>query len=286
VLFATLALCAAVARAQSPSPPAGPRSGSPPADAATDARVREARALYERGVRHFHLAEYDAAIDLFKAAYRTSEAPGFLYNIALAYRMKGDCAQALHFYRMYLRLEPAAPNRPEVEARIEEQRRCALAAAQAASRPAPATQPAAPTARAGLGAAPDGRPAVAAGRVDPARPSPPPPRGRLKRGFGLATAGAGVVLVAVAAAYGAKAHGAADTINGLFRDGGQWDAHYRSVEADGRRASDLALGLSIAGGVALLGGATLYYLGWRERRWRPILSLHGRGATASLACEY
>ena len=281
-MFATLlALSAGESRAQSPPLPV---AGGAPGDAAADHRVREARALYERGVRHFHLAEYDAAIEAFKAAYRTAEAPGFLYNIALAYRMKGDCAQALHFYRTYLRLEPAAANRREVEARIEEQRRCALSASAApASRPAPAASR--PAAASAAPAAPPHAATVALAATPPDLHPAPAPRAKLKLALGLATTIAGAVLVAVGAYEGVKARNASDTINDLFQRGGQWDAHYRSVESDGRFASSLALGLSIVGGVAILGGATLAYLGWRERA-RPAVVLTPGGAALSLSCAF
>jgi tetratricopeptide (TPR) repeat protein len=272
-----LALYAPESRAQPATPPL-----APPVDAA-DGRMREARALYERGVRHFHLAEYDAAIDAFKSAYRTAEAPGFLYNIALAYRMKGDCAQALHFYRMYLRLQPAAPNRREVETRIEEQRRCALAATPASRPgPAPASQPGA---AASAPTPPRPAPAVAPVATRPEPRPAPAPRTKLKLVLGLTTAVVGVVFVAAAAYQGVKARNASDTINDLFQRGGQWDAHYRSVEADGRRASTQALAFSIVGGVAILGGATLAYLGWRERA-RPAVVLTPGGAALTLSCAY
>jgi hypothetical protein len=51
-------------------------------------------ALEASGNKHFELAEYDAAIADFKEAYRIGDAPGYLYNIAQAYRLKGDCRNA------------------------------------------------------------------------------------------------------------------------------------------------------------------------------------------------
>jgi tetratricopeptide (TPR) repeat protein len=87
----------------------------------------DARKLLQRGTTHYELAEYDLAIDDFKAAYELAPAPGLLFDIAQAYRLKGtaSCVDAARFYRNYLRLAPNAPNHALVETRIVEMDRCA-----------------------------------------------------------------------------------------------------------------------------------------------------------------
>jgi tetratricopeptide (TPR) repeat protein len=84
------------------------------------AKDREAREHYTQGMRHFDLGEVDDAIKEFRAAYQISAAPGLLFNIAQAYRTKKDYENALQFYKNYLRLQPRAPNRVDVEARVAE----------------------------------------------------------------------------------------------------------------------------------------------------------------------
>ena len=59
----------------------------------------EARALYDKAIAHYDLAEYEAAIGEFKQAYELSHEAALLFNIAQAYRLKKDWAQALHFYK-------------------------------------------------------------------------------------------------------------------------------------------------------------------------------------------
>src|SRR5215213_8641864 len=71
-------------------------------------------ALESSGNKHFELAEYDAAITDFKEAFRISDEPGFLYNIAQAYRLKRDCRESAIFYKNYLRRVPNAPNAAKV----------------------------------------------------------------------------------------------------------------------------------------------------------------------------
>jgi tetratricopeptide (TPR) repeat protein len=66
------------------------------------------------------LTEYDQALAEFKEAYRVKPDATFLYNIAQCHRKLGQVDEALTFYRTYLRRAPDAPNRGEVERRIQE----------------------------------------------------------------------------------------------------------------------------------------------------------------------
>jgi hypothetical protein len=87
----------------------------------------EARKLYEDGSKEDDVGEYDKAIDAFERAYALSNAPGLLFNIAQAYRLKGpsSCEDALRYYEMYRAKAPRAPNRAETDERIGQMRECA-----------------------------------------------------------------------------------------------------------------------------------------------------------------
>jgi tetratricopeptide (TPR) repeat protein len=105
-------------------------------------REREAAALYQQGLKHYNLGEYDQAIAALKRAYLLVEAPEFLFNIAQAYRKKGpgSCKHALEFYRSYLRAQPESPKRSNVDAMIADMEQCARtqpAATAAAIAPPP-----------------------------------------------------------------------------------------------------------------------------------------------------
>ena len=98
---------------------AGARAQEPAgAKRADDPVAAEARRHYEEGTKAFNLGEYPRAISEFKAAYNAKDDPLLLYNIAQSYRLQGDAAQAIFFYRSFLRNMPAAPNRREVEGRV------------------------------------------------------------------------------------------------------------------------------------------------------------------------
>jgi tetratricopeptide (TPR) repeat protein len=74
-----------------------------------------AKELYDSGLRHYNVSEYDLALVDFKSAYQKSGRSELLYNIAQCYRAMGDPARALSQYRAFLRENPDAPNRPDVE---------------------------------------------------------------------------------------------------------------------------------------------------------------------------
>ncbi len=95
------------------------RADDPPLQPDADARAR-AQELNQEGLRHYELAEYDAAIRSFRDAYELAPTPGLLFNIAQAYRLQGakGCASAIRVYRSYLRLLPSASNRTAVEGHI------------------------------------------------------------------------------------------------------------------------------------------------------------------------
>ena len=83
-----------------------------------DEATATARDAYNNGMAHYHLEEYDAAIGEWERGFRAKPAPEFLYNIAQAYRLSKRPEKALSFYQKYLRMNPEAKNRDEVEKHI------------------------------------------------------------------------------------------------------------------------------------------------------------------------
>ncbi len=89
---------------------------------ATAARAddaQKARDLFTQGNTYFDLGQFDKAIDAWQNGYQLKNDPGFLYNIAQAYRTMGDAQKAIFFYKRYLSNSPKARNRSEVEQKIE-----------------------------------------------------------------------------------------------------------------------------------------------------------------------
>jgi hypothetical protein len=83
-----------------------------------DSATEQARQHYEIGTQQYDLGHWDDAIREFEKAYELRPDPSFLYNLAQAYRRKGDAKRALDLYKNYLAKVPKAPQRPEIEERI------------------------------------------------------------------------------------------------------------------------------------------------------------------------
>jgi tetratricopeptide (TPR) repeat protein len=81
---------------------------------------RGAKAAYREGVRRYDRGDYFEALAAFERAFRISDAPGLLFNIAQCQRKLGRRAVALQFYRSYLTRVPDATDRPAIEATIRE----------------------------------------------------------------------------------------------------------------------------------------------------------------------
>ena len=88
---------------------------APPATTSVaDPRRVQAKAKYEQGVDAYRSERYADAVRSFLEADAIEPSAALSYNIARAYENLSDDAQALRWYRNYLRLNPKAANAPEV----------------------------------------------------------------------------------------------------------------------------------------------------------------------------
>jgi hypothetical protein len=154
-------------------------------------------------MKHYNLAEFEAALADFKEAYRLRPDPVFLFNIAQCHRRLDNPADAATFYRAYLREAQAAPNRAEAERLAGEMERAAEAKAKAradAERETEARRVAEQAAREPV------REAVPAPQVDATlvTPQPPPRRPLVKKAWfwGAVVGGAAAVGLAVGLGVG------------------------------------------------------------------------------------
>jgi tetratricopeptide (TPR) repeat protein len=196
-------LCAVVALA----------GGAGRAAAAEDAAAKQAKVLYERGMKLYNLSEYQQALDAFKAAYLEKADPVFLFNIGQCYRRMGNHERAADAYRNYLRNYSRAPNRADVEKFILDAEAAIAENARRATQPPIAVQ--APhlegvpvtsekEAAGTLQAPPPGAPAAAVQEVPaaalPAAPAEAPPAAKKKsRTWVWVTVGVAAAVVAGAA---------------------------------------------------------------------------------------
>ncbi|MGE0400247.1 MAG: tetratricopeptide repeat protein [Kofleriaceae bacterium] len=208
-------------------------------------------ALETSGNKHFELAEYDAAIADFKEAFRISDEPAFLYNIAQAYRLARDCREAATFYKTYLRRVPDAPNAAKIRERITEMEACA------------ATQPVTPpptntntntntttTPPPPLEPPPDEVP------VD----DPPPANDRAwMKWSGIAGIGVGAIGLGLAVKFGLDGKAADDELADKCSISCSSSVAL-ALEEDGKAANRNMVIFGVAGGAVLAAGVVLFVL--------------------------
>jgi hypothetical protein len=81
---------------------------------------KRARDAFAEGTTFFNLGQWDKAVESWQLGYKYKPDPIFLYNIAQAYRLAENHERAVFFYKSYLRNSPKAPNRLEVQERIDQ----------------------------------------------------------------------------------------------------------------------------------------------------------------------
>ncbi len=87
---------------------------------AEDASTKSAKRHFDRGQKLFNLGKFDEALDEYQQAYEAKSIPAILFNIGQCYRNLGDFDAAVFSFKKYLKLEPEAENREQVEEYIEE----------------------------------------------------------------------------------------------------------------------------------------------------------------------
>lgn len=217
----------------------------------------KAKQLYDEGLRHYQVAEYAQAIDAWKQAYLISKKPLLLFNIGQAYRLSGDCTQAMTFYDNYQEADPAPKNQDELDQ--------AIAACKDAK---PAVTSTKPVDTKPVETKPVDTQPVETKPVETAPPvkgEPPPPAAQQAsgghRGVAMIVGLGGVVLEGGAVFFALQSKSKADDVEKYVAQSHVFDAKAKALQSDGERDNKLAWGLGIAGGAAIVAGAVLYLTG-------------------------
>jgi len=139
-----------------------------------------ARAHFEAATRLYDVHDYAKALEEYKAAYIAKPDPAFLFNMGQCYKKLGRPAEALGFYRDYLKkAAPDDPYRASIEARVQELESGDLFEGSKSPRPAaplsapPVSAPTPPPAPyAGPATPPPSTPALTASPTVPAAAQP------------------------------------------------------------------------------------------------------------------
>jgi tetratricopeptide (TPR) repeat protein len=229
-----------------PGPPPPATTADPtPLETKHQQPTPEAVRLYDEGLRQFGAGSYDKAIELLKAAYDQAPVPTLLYDLGQAYRLRGDCAQALGAYQRFLATGPTGRARDLTEARVTDMKRCRDRSADPTGH-RPATRP-------GIDRLPA---SSAAESTTPHLIESSPPASEdagAKRAFrrrAAAMAGASAVILGASSGYFAwRASEMSDQVSGVFTPGRSWEEARQSDRA-GRWDDRLALATGVAALVA------------------------------------
>ena len=258
---------------------------------------KKAKALYDEGLKHYNLAEYPEAIKSWKEAYLLSKKPLLLFNIGQAFRLSGDCKQAMTFYDSYQREEPSPKNQDELDDALKlckDSKPADKPADKPVDKPAdkpvvttkPADKPVVTTKPADkpvVTTKPADKPAVTVTPTD--KPVTPPPAdkpvtptvGQAEQGapeepedigptttgggmrkIGIGVGIAGVVLGGVGVYFALDSKSASSDLDGYT---GPWGQEQVDLEARGKRSATLGWVLGIGGAAAVVAGGVMFAIG-------------------------
>ena len=221
----------------------------------------KAKQLYDEGLKHYNLAEWQDAISSWKQSYLLSKKPLLLFNIGQAYRLSGDCKQAQTFYESYQREEPNPKNQGELDQAI------AICAKQGDAKPPdkPVEKPVTPPVETKPDTPPATGPTVAqvpeASQPNPDRQpvdTGPQTTGGTLRLVGIGVGGAGVVMIGAGVYFALGARSASNEIDGYT---GEWGTDQQAIQDRGEKKQKNALIFGGIGVAAAIAGGVMFAIG-------------------------
>lgn len=251
---ARAALVAALVLAAPPVAHADPGwSGAVPA---------KARALAERGRALHDAGDYASAIVAFTQAYAMAPSPALLFNLAQAYRLQGNCDDAVVMYQRYLATEPGPEGRALATTHLANVERCMHK--QGLGIPVQTASIAVTSKSLGVTAT---RPAAHGAN--------------LKKDIGLGLTLGGSVALAGALYYAMQAHNSETDVSDAYTKGGK-GKDVAALDDRGQDAERNARILALGGGLGVATGVVLYVLGKRAEAAPVAITPTSGGARVSL----
>jgi tetratricopeptide (TPR) repeat protein len=235
-------------------------------------KTERARIHLKSAIAYYDDGRYEDAAREMNAAYDLRPLPDLQYNLAQCYERLNRLEDAAKSYETYLNSKPDAPDRKNVQARIDNLRE--RAKAEAAGQPAPA--------------APQEK--VVFKTIVVYKQAPPPP-GRAARwaAYGLFILGAAGVATGIAYAVLASQAANTVTVSGNVASPPTFDGKVRDTQESGQAYPVVeAVGFTV-GAVAIAAGAALFAVGnkidkeaakrEKEQAWRvgPSFARDGGG---------
>lgn len=212
---------------------------------------------FNKGQEAYDRGDYSVAIGEWQESFRLSGENALLFNLAQAYRLHGDCENALATYRRFVAADPGSEQKHLAEDLSHE------LGAKCGEKPKAPEPPEPPLEHPKS----DGRLSVAEGLLLVQelreRKSPPSQSGRTLKIAGLATAGTGTVIVVTGLILGHHGQTIGNEVTSTCANGCDWSTQ-KDKDAAGRRDVTIGHVLDGVGAAAILSGAAMYYFGYRE----------------------
>ncbi|CAN5772843.1 hypothetical protein BH11MYX2_BH11MYX2_39540 [soil metagenome] len=228
-----------------------------PVVASADTIPERARKLAAEGRAAHEAGDYDRAISAFTEANALAPSPALLFNLAQAYRLKGNCDDASVMYRRYLATNPEEDGRVIAQGHMETSERCAHKMALSiplADQEKVAARP-------------------ASGTIVRERDRDD---GIIEQRVGLGLVIGGGLALAVSAYFAYDSHAAANDVEAAYA-AGKPGSEIHPIDMRGQRAEKLAWGFGIGGGALVAGGVVSYVLGRRAEQAQSFAFVPAKG---------
>lgn len=256
----------------------------------TPAQKQQASNLVKQAIAKSQAGDHGTAIELYLQAYALIPQPLLLSNIGSEYQQENKPVEALKYFCKYLDADPTGSNVSYATAqaktlqlqlgnKVDDKDVCKPKAEPPPPPPPPETGSAATPPETGSG--------DVTGTVDLGA-KPPEPNGQPGKGLeyaGLGIGAVGVIGLGAGVYFGIQAKNASDTITN-HKATDPWPANIKQIEADGQADENKQVELLIGGGVALVAGGVLYFIG-RSRASSgehvsiaPVITPNGAGLAA------
>ena len=212
----------------------------------------KARKLAEHGREMHQRGQYDRAITAFKEAYVIAPSPGLLFNIAQAYRLQGNCEDAVLMYKRFLQTGPDPGARSVAEQHLGTVERCVQK--RTLNIPLPEQM-----AYLNVPPPPGPEKVIVTDKRDIERPT------EIKKDVGIGLTIGGGLALATAAYFGYRAYDAERDVERAYERGAKWN-EIKDIHARGESAERAAKIFAVGGGLAVVGGVTLWVIGRRDER--------------------
>jgi tetratricopeptide (TPR) repeat protein len=224
------------------------------------AQKQQASSLVKQAIAKSQAGDHATAIELYLQAYALIPQPLLLSNIGSEYQQENKSVEALKYFCKYLDADPTGSNVSYATAqaktlqiqlgnKVDDKDVCKPQ--KQASEPAPLPPPTDTTGNTQV---------TGTGDLTQPPPATAEHAGKGMEYAGLGIAGLGAIGLGAGVYFGIQAKNASDTISN-HKISDPWPANIKQIEADGKSDQTKQIGFLVGGGIAVVAGAVVYFVG-------------------------